>query len=159
VGQFIFKYSLQSSETNSVIHDSPTLGVLLVAPTPALSLCYFCHLHSLRVQLFAPSLFSRTDSVFHPTPTVSVRLQFAVYAFQFCCVCRFNLPRGCAGLCSWVWVGELRVVHIAHLLGLQFYAGSFETGQQRKIVCCFSQDRQFLGLGSVRWGIGRLSMA
>jgi hypothetical protein len=34
---------------------------------------------------------------------------------------------------------ELYVVRGAHLLGLQIYAGSFETNQWEEMVCCFSQ--------------------
>jgi hypothetical protein len=30
-------------------------------------------------------------------------------------------------------------MRVAYLLGLQIYAGSFETGQQGEMVCCFSQ--------------------
>jgi hypothetical protein len=56
------------------------------------------------------------------------------------------------------WAGESHVVHVAHLLGLQVYKGSFETGQQGEMVCHFSQDRHFLGLDSVQWGIERLSI-
>jgi hypothetical protein len=59
------------------------------------------------------------------------------------------VPRGC--------IGESHVVQIAHLLGLQIYTGSFETGWQREMVCHFSQGRHSLGLGSVQWGIGWLS--
>jgi hypothetical protein len=51
------------------------------------------------------------------------------------------------------WVGELWVVYVAHLLGLQVYKGSFKTGQQGEMACCFSQGRYFLGLGSACWGI------
>jgi hypothetical protein len=30
------------------------------------------------------------------------------------------------------WVGESPIVHVGHLLGLQVYAGSFETSQHEK---------------------------
>jgi hypothetical protein len=46
------------------------------------------------------------------------------------------------------WVEELHMVHVAHLLRLQIYAGSFETSQWGEMVCCFSQGRHLLGLGS-----------
>jgi hypothetical protein len=42
-------------------------------------------------------------------------------------------------------------MRVAYLLGLQIYAGSFETGQQGEMVCCFSQGRHLLGLGSALW--------
>jgi hypothetical protein len=58
---------------------------------------------------------------------------------------------------SGVWVGRLHVLCIAHVLSLQVYAGSFETSQQGEMTCHFSQGRYFLGLGSVQWGVGRLS--
>jgi hypothetical protein len=44
------------------------------------------------------------------------------------------------------------VVYVAHLLGVQVYAGSFETGQQEEIACLFSQGRHLLGLGLAWWG-------
>jgi hypothetical protein len=56
------------------------------------------------------------------------------------------------------WVRESCVVHVAHLLHLQVYPGSFETGWWGEMVCCFSEGRHFLGLGLVLWGVGRLSM-
>jgi hypothetical protein len=46
----------------------------------------------------------------------------------------------------------------AHLLGLQIYTGSFETGQLVEMVGSFSESRCLLGLGSARQGISRLSM-
>jgi hypothetical protein len=55
-------------------------------------------------------------------------------------------------------IGESCVVHIAHLLGLKVYAGNFESGQGREMACHFSQRGHFLGLGSVQWGKGRLSV-
>jgi hypothetical protein len=69
----------------------------------------------------------------------------------------FNLPRGCTELHSWGVGRGVCVVHFAHLLGLQVYAGSLETGQQGEMVYRFSQGRHFLGLGSVWRGIERLS--
>jgi hypothetical protein len=75
---------------------------------PALSLCCFSCIHSLRVWLLAPPPFSRAGSVFHPNSTVSVRLQFAVYAFQlYCWWGAFSLPRSCTGLCSRVLGGQV----------------------------------------------------
>jgi hypothetical protein len=56
------------------------------------------------------------------------------------------------------WVGESHLVFVAHLLGLQIYKGSFETGQQGEMAFNFSQGRHLLGLDSVQWGVGRLSM-
>jgi hypothetical protein len=50
------------------------------------------------------------------------------------------VPRG--------WVGESHVMHVAHLLDLQVYTGSFETSQQGEMACCFSPGKYFLGLGS-----------
>jgi hypothetical protein len=45
----------------------------------------------------------------------------------------------CTGLCSWGWVGELHVVHVAHLFILQVYTSSFGTGWWGEMSCCFSQ--------------------
>jgi hypothetical protein len=39
-------------------------------------------------------------------------------------------------------------MHVAHLLDLQVYTGSFETSQQGEMACCFSPGKYFLGLGS-----------
>jgi hypothetical protein len=47
---------------------------------------------------------------------------------------------------------------VAHLLGLQIYAGTFETSCQGEMVCHFSQGRHLLGLGSVWQGISGLPM-
>jgi hypothetical protein len=55
-------------------------------------------------------------------------------------------------------LGESRVVHIALLLGLQVYAGSFEAGRRGEMACWFFQGRCLLGLGSVWCSIGKLSM-
>jgi hypothetical protein len=52
---------------------------------------------------------------------------------------------------------RLHVVCVTHLLGLQIYIGSFETGQQGEMAGGFSQDKHLLGLGSAHQGIGRLS--
>jgi hypothetical protein len=83
----------------------------------------------------------------HPTHA-GVILQFIVYAFQFCWGVSIELGLH-LGLCSGGLVGESCMVHVAHLLGLQVYGGSFETSQQGKMTCHFSKGRHFLRLGSV----------
>jgi hypothetical protein len=40
-----------------------------------------------------------------------------------------------------VWVVELRVMHVVHLLGLQVYTDSFETVQQGEMAHHFSKSR------------------
>jgi hypothetical protein len=79
------------------------------------------------VWLFAPFPFSGAGLVFHPTPTVGVRLQFAIYAFQFCWGRGFQSAQA---LC-WImfWWGWVKVVHVANLLCLQVYPGSFEASR------------------------------
>jgi hypothetical protein len=52
-----------------------------------------------------------------------------------------NLPRGTLDYVLGEGVRELHLVHVAHLLGLQIYAGSFETSQWGEMECCFSQGR------------------
>jgi hypothetical protein len=42
----------------------------------------------------------------------------------------------------------LGVVHVAYLLGLQVYTGSFEIGQWGEMAFHFFQGRYFLGLVS-----------
>jgi hypothetical protein len=91
--------------------------------------------------LVSPLLISRADSVFHSTPTISVRLQFAVYAFQSCWEAVFNLTRAMLDYVPQVWVVELRVMHVVHLLGLQVYTDSFETVQQGEMAHHFSKSR------------------
>jgi hypothetical protein len=86
---------------------SGSSGTLAYSPTPALSLCCFTCVFSQTVQHW------EFDSLPHPhspeqvhcsTPisAVDVWLHFTVYLFQFCWVGGFNLPRVCAGLCSWI---------------------------------------------------------
>jgi hypothetical protein len=55
------------------------------------------------------------------------------------------------------YVGESCVVHGAHLLGLQNYAGSFAIGQWGEMAGGFSQGRHLQGLGLAQRSIGRLS--
>jgi hypothetical protein len=68
----------------------------------------------------------------------------------------FNLPTSCTVLC--LEEEELHVVQGNHLLGLQIYAGSFETGLQGEMACCSFQGRHLLGLGSSQRAVGSLSM-
>jgi hypothetical protein len=49
------------------------------------------------------------------------------------------------------------VVRVAHLLGLQVYTGSFETGQWGEIARHFSKYGHLVGLGSARRSVSRLS--
>jgi hypothetical protein len=104
-------------------------------------------------------MFSEAGSVFYPIPTVGGRLQNTVYAFLFCL--GVGGIQSVQGL-SWImfpggWVGESLVMCGSHLLGLQIYVSSFETGLWGEMACCFSQDRHSLGLGSAWRGISRLS--
>jgi hypothetical protein len=55
------------------------------------------------------------------------------------------------------WRGA-HVVHGAHLLDLQIYAGSFETCQHGEMVGDFFQGRCLLGLGPAWQGICKLSV-
>jgi hypothetical protein len=48
-------------------------------------------------------------------------------------------PEAMLNYAPWGWVGELHVVHDPHLLGLQIYAGSFETCWLGEMTCHFSQ--------------------
>jgi hypothetical protein len=77
--------------------------------------------------------------VFHPTPTVNRRLKFTAYVSQFC---SGYWALQSAHELHWImflgWGAVLHVVCAAHLLGLQLYAGNFETGQQGEMVCGFS---------------------
>jgi hypothetical protein len=76
----------------------------------------------------------------HSTPTsaVGVRLQFYIYASQFCC--------GRGSIFLWAaldyvpgrWVGELHVVHDAHLFVLQIHISSFGTGWQGEMCALLS---------------------
>jgi hypothetical protein len=68
----------------------------------------------------------------------------------------FQFFLGEASVCPWAvleyfpggWVGELHMVHDAHLFILQFHASSFGAGWQEEMACFFSE-----------WcGAGRLSM-
>jgi hypothetical protein len=56
-----------------------------------------------------------------------------------------------------VWIGELPVVNGAHHLGLQIYAGRFETIWWVEMAWHFSQGKLLLGLGSAWCGVSRLS--
>jgi hypothetical protein len=74
-------------------------------------------------------------------------LQFSVYVFQFC----WGI-QSAQGL-HWIifpgeWLGELSMVHEAHLFLLQFHAGSFRACLQGEMMPLFSVQRN----------IGRLSM-
>jgi hypothetical protein len=92
-----------------------------------------------------------------PPPPLVVDCSSLIMLLSFVWRKGFNLPSDCAGLCFWGWVGELYVVCVAHLLDLQI-AGSFETSCLGEIACYFSQGKPLLELGSVRQGIGRLSI-
>jgi hypothetical protein len=68
---------------------------------PALHLCSLSHLCSLIVCLLAPTPFSKAGSAFHthtPLSVVDYNSLFMLFSFVGWW---FNLPRGCAGLCSW----------------------------------------------------------
>jgi hypothetical protein len=60
--------------------------------------------------------------VFQPIPAVSVKLQFTVYSLQFCWG-GLSLPGAALCYVPGVWVRESHVC-VAHLLGLQVYAGN-----------------------------------
>jgi hypothetical protein len=66
-----------------------------------------------------------------------------------------NLPQAALDC---VTGGKGCVVCGIHLLSLQIYVGSFETGQQGEMVGGFSQSRCLLRLCSAQQGTGRLSM-
>jgi hypothetical protein len=135
VGQFSFQYGPLSHETSSGIHHCG-FGRLLCHPTVAFSIC------SLRVWLRAPPLSSRAGLAFHLTSAVSARLQFTAYAFQFCWWGGFNLPRGCAGLCSCSWYMLLTCSFC------RFTQAALEPANGGEMVCHFSQHS----------GVGKLSM-
>jgi hypothetical protein len=91
-----------------------------------------------------PTPFSGVGSMFHLTHTVGGRLRFTRYVSQFC--------SGRGSICPWavlVYVPRVGVVEescvvcVAHLLGLQIYTSSFETGRQGEIVCHFSQGKHW----------------
>jgi hypothetical protein len=129
VGPSCFEYHPQSPEISSGIHHGSVLGGWLVAPPhPHSQPLLFCPGCLLKVFSPCPTPILQGRFVFHPTPAVSVRLQFAVYTFQF----SSEGLQSAQGL-HWIrfpgWVGELRVAHVAHPLGLQVNVGSFETGQ------------------------------
>jgi hypothetical protein len=157
VGQFSFKYCPQSPKTSSAIYHGHTLGCWLVTPPPLSVFVTFPTLGHWEFSSLPHPVLQGRFSVPPHLSTVGVRLQFTVYSFQLCwgwgSICPGIVldyaPRG--------WLVELCVVHVVHLLGLQVYAGSFETGWWAEMVCCFSQGRHFLGLGSVWQGIGRVS--
>jgi hypothetical protein len=128
-------------------------GSLACCPTPALSLCYFSCLCSLRIWLLAPSLFSGANSAFYCTSVGGVRLQFTVYVFLgFFWEGEFSLPRGCAEFCSHsIDSGVVSGVCCSPV-------GSADLPRQfwNWLALLFS-GRCFLGVGSAWWGIGRLS--
>jgi hypothetical protein len=95
----------------------------------------------------------------HSTPPhFSVRLQFIDYAFHFCLGEGVQSAKGAVwvyvpgrvsrGVMSGVWCSSVGSA------GLHRF---FETDWQGEIVCCFSQGRHFLGLGSAQLDTGRLS--
>jgi hypothetical protein len=109
----------------------PTLGGWLFAPRPALSAYtspYLCSLRSVQCSL------------------LSVVGYNSLFVFEFCSVGISICPGSVLGDIPRRWVGELCVVHGAHLLGLQIYTGSFETGE---MVCCLFQCTYWDGVQTI----------
>jgi hypothetical protein len=128
VGQFSFVHHPQSHKISSE-SAMPPLWKVGLFPTPLSAFVPFPTSTCWEFSSLPHPILQGWFSV--PThPTVSDRLQFTVYLLQFCfgrggeC----NLLTSCAGLCS-PGAGGACVVCDIHLLGLQIYAGSFETGR------------------------------
>jgi hypothetical protein len=101
----------------------------------------------------SPTPFPEVGLAFYPVPSVVDYNSLSMF-FSFVGGGYFNLPTICSELC---W-GRACVMCGGHLLGLQLYASSFETGCWGEMAGSFSQGRCLLGLGSARRGVGRLSM-
>jgi hypothetical protein len=110
-------------------------------PTPAVSLCCYYCLHSLRAWPLAPPPFSRVGSTFHPNLAESVRLKFLIFAFQI----YSRLWGGCSQSphrLLWIMfpghsVGRSHVMLVAHLLVLQFMQAALRSAGGGKCMPLF----------------------
>jgi hypothetical protein len=85
------QFQILPSVSRDWLHDPPLshFGRLACGATPALSLCCFSCICSLKVQHWEFSILPHPHSLGQvqcstPTSTVGVRLQFPVYDFEFC---------------------------------------------------------------------------
>jgi hypothetical protein len=74
--------------------------------------------------------------VFHHTQTN--RLQSTIYAFQFCSE-QVQSAHGFHWIMFQGDIRELHIVNLDHLLDVQIYAVSFETGQREETASSFQK--------------------
>jgi hypothetical protein len=120
---------------------SSSSGGLACHATPTLSLHCFSHIHSLRVWHWKFSFLPHPCSpgqFQHSTPTSAVGaiLQFTVYAFQFCWCGKFICLGAALDYVPGVWIGDLNMVHYAHLFILQIHTSSFGSDLWGEMAWC-----------------------
>jgi hypothetical protein len=113
------------------------LWEVVLFPHPSSQLCSLSCLHLLRVWPLASSPFLEAIPMFHPTQTT--RLQCTVYAFWLYSE-QVQSAQGFHWIMSQEGIRELHIVHLAHLLYLQIYAVSFETGRWREMAPSFLKE-------------------
>jgi hypothetical protein len=116
--QFSFECGPLSHKTRSGIHHLPHFGSLACCSTPAVHLCCFFCVSSLRVQLLAPLLFS--GAVSRVQPHLCCQCQISVH-----CLC-FSILLGRGSVCPEAVLGYVpqrmsrRITCNAHLLLYRF---------------------------------------